>query len=750
MDKVGIILLNFNASDLTELTIKSIIAAKTDISYDVCVVDNGSEKHQKEKCNTKIEALKKSAPQIVINYIDSPDNLGFSGGNNVAIKYFIEQGEVTHICLLNSDVIVTDYWLDYMMKYKKAVIGPVTNAAGNEQTVQIDYEVDKEESAFEIVNEFAKKRHLQYNGYMVKTDIVTFFATVIRMDVVEKIGLLDERFYPGSFEDDDYCLRIIDAGFEICIARDCFLHHFGSGSFSKLDNSKRKQISDVNKQRFEEKWGVTWKDRTWKLLESCKQDVDFLINKGSDQWAKNLLDQSIKNVEEIMQDWSEAIMYFTSLQAQKSENASSYALTTILKLLIAKLKEIALRYYTKTKNNIVSSMKVKKRREELNKNMNRIFKEIQEAQNKGQSTVCVFAPMFNKENEKDGYIQRIKAVDKTVLDEALKIYLYDEGVSSATPRFDFIDKKHLYMVFNSHDKEQRDAVIECVKQCGVTYTHSILRFMEDRSNSKLKEIFDLENVVHFWDVHGAVPEEYILSDFEPGAILASGIESYMAERVDYIVCVSAAMGNYLKKKYPKIGAEMVTMPIFNENLLVPVEREQKKEKEKWVVTYAGGTQPWQNIALMQDIIAEKGNEFIFRMFVPSPDEFMSLWGNRKGPGNMSVESKTPEDLYEAYKGCHYGFVLRNDSPVNYVACPTKIIEYMKFGLVPILKSIEIGDFVSMGMLYLDYQDFIEGRMPDDEQYKEMQAANYEILKELSNKYIDGKMILRSKIKECKR
>ena len=48
------------------------------------------------------------------------------------------------------------------------------------------------------------------------------------------------------------------------------------------------------------------------------------------------------------------------------------------------------------------------------------------------------------------------------------------------------------------------------------------------------------------------------------------------------------------------------------------------------------------------------------------------------------------------------------------------------------------------------RDFIEGRMPDDEQYKEMQAANYEILKELSNKYIDGKMILRSKIKECKR
>ena len=58
---------------------------------------------------------------------------------------------------------------------------------------------------------------------------------MIRRAVIDEIGLLDERFGVGCFEDDDYCLRAIRAGWRAVIARDAFVHHFGGRTF--LGNS---------------------------------------------------------------------------------------------------------------------------------------------------------------------------------------------------------------------------------------------------------------------------------------------------------------------------------------------------------------------------------------------------------------------------------------------------------------------------------------------------------------------------------
>jgi GT2 family glycosyltransferase len=76
---------------------------------------------------------------------------------------------------------------------------------------------------------------------------------------------LDETFQIGMFEDDDFSFRVRKAGYRIVTAEDCFIHHFGHGSFGKLDPEVFQKIYDENKQRFEAKWG-TWpphKTRQW-------------------------------------------------------------------------------------------------------------------------------------------------------------------------------------------------------------------------------------------------------------------------------------------------------------------------------------------------------------------------------------------------------------------------------------------------------------------------------------------------------
>ena len=81
------------------------------------------------------------------------------------------------------------------------------------------------------------------------------FCLLIRRAVIDAIGVLDERFGIGCFEDDDYCLRAIQAGWRAVIARDAFVHHFGGRTFmgSGLDHAA---ILRENEQRFREKWAA--------------------------------------------------------------------------------------------------------------------------------------------------------------------------------------------------------------------------------------------------------------------------------------------------------------------------------------------------------------------------------------------------------------------------------------------------------------------------------------------------------------
>jgi Flp pilus assembly protein TadD len=62
-------------------------------------------------------------------------------------------------------------------------------------------------------------------------DRIVGFCMLITREVITKIGLLDERFGIGNFEDDDYCLRARQAGFRLMVAADVFIHHFGSRTF---------------------------------------------------------------------------------------------------------------------------------------------------------------------------------------------------------------------------------------------------------------------------------------------------------------------------------------------------------------------------------------------------------------------------------------------------------------------------------------------------------------------------------------
>jgi GT2 family glycosyltransferase len=88
--------------------------------------------------------------------------------------------------------------------------------------------------------------------------VVPLFCGLLRRGTWDEAGGLDEGFEAGTFEDDDFSLRLRKKGYRIVAAEDCFIHHFGNGSFGKLKSQEYLRIFDLNQKRFESKWNISW------------------------------------------------------------------------------------------------------------------------------------------------------------------------------------------------------------------------------------------------------------------------------------------------------------------------------------------------------------------------------------------------------------------------------------------------------------------------------------------------------------
>jgi GT2 family glycosyltransferase len=79
---------------------------------------------------------------------------------------------------------------------------------------------------------------------------------LFKRELYERIGELDERFSPGHYEDDDYCLRARMNGYSLLMCRNVFVYHQGSASFKRSSISELQQLVERNQHRFIEKWQI--------------------------------------------------------------------------------------------------------------------------------------------------------------------------------------------------------------------------------------------------------------------------------------------------------------------------------------------------------------------------------------------------------------------------------------------------------------------------------------------------------------
>lgn len=352
---------------------------------------------------------------------------------------------------------------------------------------------------------------------------------------------------------------------------------------------------------------------------------------------------------------------------------------------------------------------------------------------KNNKSIIIVAPYFTEERLKDGYYKRVKAVDELFKD-FYKVYITYEINGTSIQFEEHPDRNTTVVRYLPGSSKQVLLCALLMIACKKIYCHSVWQVK--------KKFFKLPGVKVYVDVHGVVPEEETLYGRYEDAQMYGDIEETTVQKAECLICVTNKIKEHLQNKYGnKFKAKTIIMPIFDSNLSqydVKVPKEKKFINNKPVVIYAGGIMKWQKIELMQESIYKCIEKANYMIYCPHPKEFWATWKYPKFK-NLVVGSKSYKDLCkDVYMKAHYGYVLRDDITVNNVACPTKIADYFKYRIVPIVSSPKIGDFIDLGMKYISLEDFNSGKLLSKEILMEIADNNENVLKKYINIHENGK------------
>lgn len=262
---VSIIILCHNQLDYTTQCVESIFK-HTPEEIELIFVDNGSSDRTPEYLNSL------SATHNNVHVITNKNNLGFAAAVNQGIR----RATGDYVLLLNNDVLVTEGWLRRMLACANrddriGLVGPVSNyVAGIQRVVDPGYSVAN-------LDEYAAEYSRKHAGSVQRTVRVIGFCMLIKRAVIDKIGGFDVTFGIGNFEDDDFCLRAGVAGFQVFIARDVFIHHYGSVTFkgANLDYAK---LMRQNAWKFEKKWNIKLGNNGYNPLVVLRRPFDPVLH----------------------------------------------------------------------------------------------------------------------------------------------------------------------------------------------------------------------------------------------------------------------------------------------------------------------------------------------------------------------------------------------------------------------------------------------------------------------------------------
>lgn len=266
---LSIVILSYNNAELTRECLGAVRHYHDLKDTQIVVTDNASADGIAQWLRT----------QDGITLIENGDNVGFPDGCNIGVLACNPENDVM---LLNNDAILTPnalFWLRMGLYADRNVgaVGPVSNNAVSQtvcrmqngiadRAISMEPEAEKAEDWHQPLLEWTRDAaayHLPLMHPYEDRCRLTGFAVLIRRETVNHVLmeqglLLDPRFAPAYFEDDDLGMRIAQAGYRQLLCHNSVVWHAGGKGFDRTPAEAPSGISPVmqrSREKFCEKWG---------------------------------------------------------------------------------------------------------------------------------------------------------------------------------------------------------------------------------------------------------------------------------------------------------------------------------------------------------------------------------------------------------------------------------------------------------------------------------------------------------------
>ena len=217
--KVSIIILNWNGLEDTLECLKSLCKI-TYPNYNITVVDNGSQ-------GDDVKILGKKFGDY-IHIIENEKNYGYTGGNNIGIRYALAHHQPDYFLIQNNDTIVAPDFLNAMVSVAECnqsigIVGP---------KVYYHDLPDRIHSAGVRINMWTGQTFPigikqidagQYDSHY-EVDCVCGCTLLVRNEIIQNIGLFDDSYF-CYWDETDYCIRAQRAGYKVVFAPEAKIWH---------------------------------------------------------------------------------------------------------------------------------------------------------------------------------------------------------------------------------------------------------------------------------------------------------------------------------------------------------------------------------------------------------------------------------------------------------------------------------------------------------------------------------------------
>ena len=247
---LSIILVNWNRPKDTLECIQS-LRFSTYQNYTIIVVDNGSS-------DDSLELLSRDGHDLTL--LKAGTNLGFTGGNNLGIRYALAQG-ADYIFILNNDTVIATDCIEKMISAAETdksigIITPKILYYSNRKLIW--FGGSKYNTRF-ITGRLVGYGIIDSGQFDLEQDIpwASGCAMFIRKKVIESVGLLNDHFF-ATAEDLDYSLRTRENGHRILYLPSAVIWHKESISSGGSDAPQYVYYQTRNLLILHKKWAKTW------------------------------------------------------------------------------------------------------------------------------------------------------------------------------------------------------------------------------------------------------------------------------------------------------------------------------------------------------------------------------------------------------------------------------------------------------------------------------------------------------------